>query len=99
MDAPPPETLPPSGASSVVETAATFVVFTTCVVAPVVVFLHVGAGWGAATGILLALGWLTRMPTTCWGGGLIWSLLGMQMVIQLLGWSVFGAVLLVSAVF
>ena len=99
MDVPPPETLPQASAASVLATAATFAYFVVCVVVPVVVFLHVGPGWGAITGAALALSWLTLMPTTCWGGGLIWSLLGMQMVIQLLGWSVFGAALLVSAAF
>ena len=99
MDAPPTDRSPPSRAASMAASAATFLFFVACIGTPFVLMPLVGTGWAAVAGIALPILWLTVMPTTCWDGGLIWSLLGMQMVMLVLGWTVFGVALLFSSVF
>ena len=61
--------------------------------APFVVAHACGEGWGVVAGIALGAAWMRWMPTTCFNGGLIWSMLGIWQVLLLCLW-VLRAVLL-----
>ena len=52
-----------------------------------------GEGWGILTGIALGAAWMRWMPTSCFDGGLIWSMLGIWQLLLLCFW-VLRAVLL-----
>jgi len=49
-----------------------------------------GPWWAVAAGVILPAGWLGVMPTTCFDRGLIWSILGLQMLATLFGWTLYG---------
>lgn len=64
--------------------------------APFVVARVCGEGWGILAGVTLGAAWMRFMPTTCFNGGLIWSMLGIWQLLLLGFWSVRGVVAVVS---
>ena len=61
--------------------------------APFVIARECGENWGILAGIALGAAWMRWMPTTCFNGGLIWSMLGIWQLLLICFW-VLRAVLL-----
>lgn len=81
------------GAAAVAWLLGVFAAFGAVCSVPFVIARICGEGWGVLAGVALGAAWMRWMPTSCFDGGLLWSMLGIWQLLLLCFW-VLRAVLL-----
>lgn len=66
--------------------------FAAAIATPFIILNLFGIYWAALSSFIIMIAWFSKLPTTCIGGGLIFSLLAFPILLSGIGYPIFAGI-------